>query len=218
MSTSRDRASKSSNPWLAIPLEDYERHMALPSIGQAQMLAQQLKWLMSEYRPRDLAVIGCAGGNGFEHIAADAVQRVVAVDINRQYLEQTAARHGGRLPGLKLQCGDLGAGELTFEAVDLIYAALIFEYVRVPAALITLRRVCRPQGTLAALLQLADGHRPSISGSPYQSLQSLAPSMTLQDPAEVRLAAAEAGFALYDSRRITLPSGKQFCRMLFRAS
>ena len=27
-----------SSPWLTIPLEDYEAHMALPAVGQAQML------------------------------------------------------------------------------------------------------------------------------------------------------------------------------------
>jgi hypothetical protein len=31
-----------SSPWLTIPLEDYEAHMALPVVGQAQMLAEQL--------------------------------------------------------------------------------------------------------------------------------------------------------------------------------
>ena len=29
-----------SNPWLSIPLEDYEGHMSLPAVGQAQMLAE----------------------------------------------------------------------------------------------------------------------------------------------------------------------------------
>jgi hypothetical protein len=28
------------NPWLEIPLSDYEGHMELPQIGQAEMLAE----------------------------------------------------------------------------------------------------------------------------------------------------------------------------------
>jgi hypothetical protein len=31
------------NPWLAIPLADYEGQMALPEIGQAQMLADAVE-------------------------------------------------------------------------------------------------------------------------------------------------------------------------------
>lgn len=31
-----------SNPWLHVPLNDYERHMSLPAVGRAQMIAQQL--------------------------------------------------------------------------------------------------------------------------------------------------------------------------------
>jgi len=31
-----------SSPWLTIPLEDYEAHMALPAVGQSQILAEQL--------------------------------------------------------------------------------------------------------------------------------------------------------------------------------
>ena len=32
-----------TQPWLQIPLADYEAHMALPDIGQAQMLADLLQ-------------------------------------------------------------------------------------------------------------------------------------------------------------------------------
>src|SRR5580692_4374755 len=53
-----------SNPWLDIPLEDYEGHMSLPAIGQAQMLADQLVLLIERERPTSIAVVGCAGGTG----------------------------------------------------------------------------------------------------------------------------------------------------------
>jgi hypothetical protein len=59
-----------SNPWLNIPLDDYEGHMSLPAVGQAQMIAEQL----------DHALIGCAGGNGLERIAGRPIERVVARD------------------------------------------------------------------------------------------------------------------------------------------
>ena len=44
-----------SNPWLNIPLDDYEGHMSLPTVGQAQMIADQLdralaRWVAQEHR------------------------------------------------------------------------------------------------------------------------------------------------------------------------
>lgn len=54
------------NPWLAIPLADYEGHMALPAVGQARMLADLFESLLREFLPQSVAIIGCAGGNGFE--------------------------------------------------------------------------------------------------------------------------------------------------------
>jgi hypothetical protein len=35
--------SPMGNPWLNIPLDDYEGHMSLPEVGQAQMIGDQLE-------------------------------------------------------------------------------------------------------------------------------------------------------------------------------
>ena len=48
------------NPWLEIPLSDYEGHMALPTIGQSQLIARELATLVREQSPRSVAVIGCS--------------------------------------------------------------------------------------------------------------------------------------------------------------
>jgi hypothetical protein len=55
------------NPWLQIPACDYEAHMALPEVAQAQALSKLMASVMKEYTPQSLAVIGCTTGNGFEH-------------------------------------------------------------------------------------------------------------------------------------------------------
>jgi hypothetical protein len=47
MSTSRARESK-TDPWINIPLGDYEGHMSLPSIGQARMLADEFELQTSQ--------------------------------------------------------------------------------------------------------------------------------------------------------------------------
>jgi hypothetical protein len=140
------------NPWLDISLQDYEGHMSLPSIGQAQVLADQFERLMKRELPSSVAVIGCAGGNGLDRIAAGAVGRVVAVDINREYIDETSRRYSNRLPCLDLHCADVQSDTLRFEPVDPYYAALLSRHSS--SALATLKRNCRPGGVLAAVLQL----------------------------------------------------------------
>jgi len=67
-----------SNPWLHVPLDDYESHMCLPAVGQAQMIADQLDRALLRWAPASIAVIGCAGGNGLEKIEGRTVERIVA--------------------------------------------------------------------------------------------------------------------------------------------
>jgi 2-polyprenyl-3-methyl-5-hydroxy-6-metoxy-1,4-benzoquinol methylase len=72
--------------------------------------------------------MGCAGGNGLEQFESTCVQRVVAVDINPKYIAVSRIRYANRLANLDLRCADVESPGLQFEPVELIYAALIFEY------------------------------------------------------------------------------------------
>ena len=65
------------NPWLRIPASDYEAHMALPDVGQAQAIRKLMASALKEYTPASLAVIGCTPGNGLEHVAPTHTGRVV---------------------------------------------------------------------------------------------------------------------------------------------
>jgi hypothetical protein len=47
-----------NNPWLTIPLEDYEGHMAMPDVGQAKMLANEFEELLKTYVPTSAALCG----------------------------------------------------------------------------------------------------------------------------------------------------------------
>jgi hypothetical protein len=206
-----------SNPWLNIPLDDYEGHMSLPAVGQAQMIAEQLDRAIARWTPSSIAVIGCAGGNGLEKIAAETVERVVALDVNPDYIELTRVRHAQRLPGLELVCANVQSESVMYSPVDLTYAALLFEYVDVNSTLKTLRRNSRPNAVLTTLLQLPHSSIHPVSPSPYKSLGSLASAMTLVAPEALCRAAVEVGFATADSTTIELPSGKRFCVQNFRA-
>src|SRR5262245_29461071 len=133
--------------WLEIPLDDYEAHMSMPAIGQASMIADQLAALVARFRPASVAVIGCAGGNGFDRLS---VERLVGVDINPRYIDQAFARH----TGVELYVGDIQGAQRLFQPVELIYAALLFEYVDVARSMRNLGRHCVQGGVLATLVQL----------------------------------------------------------------
>jgi SAM-dependent methyltransferase len=203
------------SPWIDIPLADYEEHMALPGVGQAGMLAQEFDGALKEHCPRTVAVVGCAGGNGFDRIPADT-RRVVGIDINPAYLEETAARFAGRLPGLELHALDIQAPGLHLEPVELIYAALLFEYVDLAPAFANLGRLCQPGGFLVTVLQAPSASLASVSPSPYATLQALGPVMRLVPPAQLERAAALAGFVAMSRRHLALPSGKTFAVQRFR--
>jgi hypothetical protein len=198
-------------PWLDIPLGDYEGHMALPSIGQAKMLADHFERVITRYAPASVAVIGCAGGNGLERIDPDRIGRVVAVDVNPEYIKQTGSRHSHRLKGLELHCADVQSDSLEFEPVELMYAALLFEYVDVALALRSLKRNCRSGTILVTVLQLKNQGQETVSPSPFKSLGALAPAISLLAPEDLRRSAVAQGFIPTESELIESPSGKQFC-------
>jgi ubiquinone/menaquinone biosynthesis C-methylase UbiE len=206
-----------SNPWLGIPLADYEGHMSLPQVGQAHLLAEVFDRAIKRWAPANIALIGCAGGNGFERLAAGTMDRLVGVDVNPDYIEQARRRHAQRLSNIELLCADVQSQSLTYGPVDFTYAALLFEYVDMTAALDTLKRNSRPNARLTTVVQLAHSTLSPVSSSPYRSLGRLAPIMKLVVPEELRGAAAQAGFGYDDSEILTLASGKQFCVQNFRA-
>ena len=57
-----------SNPWLSIPLEDYEGHMGSEGVRQLRALAELFKCALDLCLPESVAVLGVAGGNGLEQI------------------------------------------------------------------------------------------------------------------------------------------------------
>ena len=81
------------NLWLTIPLSDYEGHMWMPSIGQADMLSSQFASLLAEFSPASVAVIGSAGGNGFDRVSPNASPDAIVV-------AESVVREGGtrRIP------------------------------------------------------------------------------------------------------------------------
>ena len=206
-----------ANPWLDIPLADYEAHMASATVAQAPMLARAFQDMLLVHRPRSVAVIGCAGGNGFERIDAKRTERVVGVDINPQYIAACRDRFGATFGTLELICADVQAGQLSFAAVDLIFAGLIFEYVDAALLVASLTAHLSPGGVLGCVLQLPATANSAVTPSAYTSLQRLAPVMHLLPPEVLIAHAARAGLQVEASICIELATGKCFQRIELRA-
>jgi SAM-dependent methyltransferase len=198
------------SPWLHIPLADYEAHMGSSDVAQTGLLADVFASVLRRYRPASVAVIGCAGGNGFDRIDPRTTARVIGMDINPEYLDATARRHSGSFREFVLHNADIAGDKPLLEPVDLSYAALVLEYVDVEAALRNLWSLCRETGRLVAVLQLPSAPLPAITPTAIPTIKRLAAVMKLVDPRALVELAGGIGFALLESTRVTSSTGKQF--------
>lgn len=66
-----------SSPWLFIPLEDYEGHMASPGVQQLSVLAELFKRAPDYCLPESVAVLGVASGNALEQVDYTATESVL---------------------------------------------------------------------------------------------------------------------------------------------
>ncbi len=198
------------NPWLEIPLADYEGHMALPEVAQAELLADIFERMLRERAPASVAILGCAGGNGLDRIDPAVIKRISGIDINPDYIAAARERFQRQLPGLELITADLQTDDLQVEPVDLVFAALLFEYVDVGAVLPTIRRLLKPGGWLTTVLQLPHAEVPNVTPSPFLSMQSLAFCLRLVSPEGLREQAAAHGLVEVASERVASLGGKTF--------
>lgn len=198
------------NPWLTIPAADYEGHMSHESVRQLQELNAAFADALARHPPRSLAVLGCATGNGFEHIHPEITETVCAVDINRRYLDLLAQRHAGRLPGLRLLNEDVRTAVLPARAFDHIHAGLLFEYVDPPRVLRRIAGWLAPGGVLSVVLQLPSAHSGPVSETSFSSLGSLASIMRLVEPDLLLAAASHVGLVTVETHYRELPQGKRF--------
>jgi len=196
------------NPWTEIPLSDYEGHMT--QVAQAQLVADIFEKVLRERSPRSVAVIGCAGGNGFERVDPKSTPRVVGVDINPDYIAQARMRFSARIPQLELYVEDIQTAKPAQAPVDVVFAALVFEYVEAAAALSRIRLMLNPGGVLVAVVQLPNAVAAAVTPSRFSSLQVLVPCMRLVSPDALREAAESAGFESARSRVVDSLQGKRF--------
>ena len=205
------------NIWLSVSLSDYEAHMGLPGIAQAQALADLFEIFLRVRKPASVALLGCAGGNGLDRVNPAITRRVVALDVNPGFVEMASRRHSNRFETFEDVVQDISDGAPPpFRPVEAVFAGLILEYVPLAPALRFIRSSLDPGGSLACVLQSPSGDLPEVSPSPYTSLEILSPHIRLIEPAAVREMSASAGFGMDSEGSLLLPNGKEFVWQTYR--
>jgi len=205
------------NPWIEVAPADYEAHMTSPEVAQLPVLAEIIARDLAAYRPRSLLVVGCATGNGLQHIDPAVTMRVAGLDVNPDFLAVARQRHCARLPGLELIQGDIFDPALAPGAFELVHSALVFEHVPWQPALRRVAGWVAPAGVLSVVLQLPSAEVAAVSPTAIANrYPDIAREMRLIDPIDFAALARELGLTEEASARIPLPGGKAFLATRYR--
>lgn len=202
------------NPWLDIPLADYEGHMDSVEVQQLGVLSDLFAEVLAVRQPASVAILGVAGGNGLERINGDTTRRVIGLDVNPLYLDAVRRRFGD-MSGLELHCVDLCEQIVALPQVELVHAALVFEHAGVDRCLDNAVSLVSEHGALAVVLQLPARSGQNVGKTEFASIQRLAPHFSLIDPAALCNTLALRGFRILSETRRSLPAGKEFWMGIF---
>lgn len=204
------------NPWREIPAGDYIGHMSSQEVAQYQALNRNFAETLAVIRPSELLVLGCSVGNGFEHVDPLVTSRLVGVDLNPDYLQRVVERFSNREFALEVHCADLA--EYSFEpaAFDLVYAALIFEYISWLELLPRVVASLRPGGVLSVVLQRPSRTSPAVTQTRFVTLRALETLFHFVDPDVLVSAAARLDVRLESRHAEALPGEKAFEVLRFR--
>ena len=196
------------NPWLTTPASDYEGHMSDPGVNQLSFLGEIFKDSLKKYTPKEVAILGCATGNGLEYIDNGYTKTVDAFDINPEYLSIAKHRFGDKIEGLNTLKVDLTDYKLQSNKYSLIFAGLIFEYIHPEKLLANIVNSLKTDGILISITQQPSEKIYKISKTKYPSLNNLSSIMKLIPDNEFKQMAINAGLKIQNTQAITLESGK----------
>ena len=205
------------NPWLSVPLADYEAHMNSAEVQQLAALSDLFAEALAICRPASVAVLGVAGGNGLDRIDANLTHRVIGIDINRTYLEIVRQRYP-EAPGLDLHCIDLAEQIVNLEPVQLVHAALVFEHAGTHCSLDNALSLVAPGGHLSAVLQMPSETEQAVSPTAFPSIQNLKSNFSLISPGWLKDTLDSRAFRLTHHAHRPLVSGKAFWMGIFARS
>ena len=205
----------SEHPWNQVPLEDYERHMQHDSVAQLQLLQSLTGKYLQLLLPHTTLFLGIAGGNGLDQIDSKITQKIVGLDINASYLDETRKRYQTKLPQLELIQIDIdSSADLSLLKADWVWAALVLEYVNLANCFSFIENNITSNGNLIVTLQQNNGLQ-SVSKTGVQSIQCLGQVFREIPEDQLLKNAEEKGFELLKTEVNDLPNGKSFKTYLF---
>jgi trans-aconitate methyltransferase len=204
-----------NQPWLRVPLNDYEGHMGAFGVNQLAPLSVLFGEVLTFCKPASVAIIGIAGGNGLDRIDPQIHKRVVGIDINPDYLAAVRKRWPDQ-DWLELHHMDISKAP-NLSPVDLVHAALLFEHTGLHPSLENCLSLLAPKGHFATVLQLPSMLQEGVAPSGFSSMQNLKEHFSLIDSPQFTGAVRSRGFALVLERKLPLPGGKAFWLGIFCA-
>jgi predicted TPR repeat methyltransferase len=203
-----------SNPWLEIPLADYENHMSHHLVGQSVLLNSLTKKYLDEIKPKTAVFLGIAGGNGLEHIDSNFTQSVYGIDINQEYLDATFKRYNHTIASLQLMKLDIVEHSERICKADFIWAALILEYTGIEKVFeFCSNNICKG-GHLVVSIQ-SNNNKQTVSNTGIETVKKAGDIFSIVDPGDLIHKAAISGYRQIGKEENALPNGKSIITFHF---
>jgi SAM-dependent methyltransferase len=197
----------SPNPWCVVPAADYERHMGPEGLDQLAPLSAYFQEVYLAAQPDRLLVVGSGTGNGLEHLDPAVTARIVALDVNLQYLGICRQRFFHLGPRLELFCASVAAWRAPPQSFDLIHAALVLEYCHPEPLVAQLAGWLSDRGSVSVVLQLPGGEAPVPA---LKALEIIERAQKLVPPDELTALFTAHGLKVRRARVVPLKYGKSF--------
>lgn len=201
------------NPWEEIALSDYESHMKLDSVMQLQAMNEMMKGQLEAYPTSDVMVLGIAGGNGLEHIRKEKFERVYGVDVNSDYLKETARRYPELDGILHCLCFNLIDEADKLPQTDMVIANLLIEYIGYECFQKVIQHVNPRYVSCIIQINISDEW---VSDSPYlHSFDGLEQVHHQMEEKQLENAMLKIGYHAIKTLEHMLPNGKKLVQMDF---
>ena len=201
------------NPWLEIPVFDYESHMF--EVGQSHILGLLTQQALKRYQPETFFLPGCASGNGLEFIDNSVTSQVFALDINPDYLRIAELKYRHLIPKFHAICCNLEIDKLAVKNIDLAFCGLVLEYVNPSIVLPKIINTLKSDGNLVIVIQ-KNNNASFVSKTKYTSLQKLSQIAEDLAPEEIDAICRQQGLLKIHSDEVPVNDNKAFLVMDYK--